>query len=340
LVLLLFWVFPGLESWLKPKPPEQEVEVTWIERVPEDPEIKLPPPPMPSPAEPEMVAAAPPLPRPTPPSLSPPPPPAPTPEPKKKEKIPELTILPKPPPPKLVPPPPKPPEPEPPPEPEKPKPDLRAQQMKKVEVDDEEHVVDKPPPEAAYLSDKNRRVQEETRDTKTNLDKLSKGKADASEKSDDKESEDIGGEDEKVRQLEKAEASSFEKKRLDPTVHSGKDQIAKGLQSGAKGEAATGEQGKEGDAGKPGALSMRDVEGKGAPASRVRRASRASAVPSSTSRCRTTSASSARTRCARRSRSRSARSRTGRAAGRRSSSACTRPSRTSPPRSSRETRRR
>jgi hypothetical protein len=259
---------PDFEPGSGPRPPKQEVEVTWIEKVPESPDIKLPP--AIAAAEPEMVASAPPLPRPTPPSVSPPPPPPPTPEPPKKkppEKIPELTIIPKPPPPKLVPPPPKPPEPEPPPEPDKPKPDLRAQQMKKVEVDDDEHVTDKPPPEAAYLSDKNRRVEQETRDTKTNLDKLSKGKTDASEKSEDKESEDIGGEDEKVRQLEKAEASSFEKKRLDPSVHSGKDQVAKGLQSGAKGEAATGEQGHQGDAGKPGALSMRDVSGRGAPGS-------------------------------------------------------------------------
>jgi len=91
----------------------------------------------------------------------------------------------------------------------------------KVEVDDDQNVIEEPPPEAAYLSDKNRRVKEETRDTRTNLDKLSKGKASESEKSDDKDSEDVGGEDEKIRQLEKAQASSLERKLLNPTVHDG-----------------------------------------------------------------------------------------------------------------------
>src|SRR5262249_42197060 len=136
---------------------------------------------------------------------------------------------------------------------------------KSVELDDDEHVVNEPPPEAAYLSDKNRRVQEQTRDTRTNLEKLEKGKASPSEKSDDQASEDVGGAEQKVHQLEKSAASSLEKKNLPPTEHNGKKDEAKGVLSGTKGEAGKGEAGNRGDGGKPGALAMRNVEGRGAP---------------------------------------------------------------------------
>jgi TonB family protein len=253
-----------LDKWFPRKEAEKEVEVVWIER-PVDPgtspEIRLPPPP----AEPTAPPLA--VPKIQQPLAAAPPPPPEAKKDKKKEppKIPELALLPKPPPPP-TPPPPQPPE-EKPPEPPKPKPEIQNPQMKKVEVDDEKNVVDEPPPEAAYLSDKNRRVLEETRDTRTNLDRISKGEASASEKSDDSESEEVGGEEEKIRQLEKAEASSLEKKRLDPTTHSGKDQEAKGVLSGTRGQTATGEDGKNGESGQPGALSMRNVEGRSAPGS-------------------------------------------------------------------------
>ena len=46
-----------------------------------------------------------------------------------------------------------------------------------VEVKDDKNVKDKAPDDAKALSDKNRDVAEETRATKTNLDKESEGKA-------------------------------------------------------------------------------------------------------------------------------------------------------------------
>jgi TonB family protein len=276
LAVVVHVAFTGLYLWIHSLMPEptidRPVEVVWIERQPEIPDLKLPEalPPPPDPiamAQPEPPPA-PPLPRATPrvPELTPPPPPKPEPpKPKEQPKPPELALV--------KPPPPPPPKPPPPPPEEKPpeKQEQKAEQpppmpqMKKVEVDDEKNVVDEPPPEASYLSDKNRRVEEQTRDTRTNLDKLSKGKASESEKSEDTESEDIGGEEERIRQLEEAQASSLERKNLPPTVHNGKAQEAKDLLSGTKGQAATGEAGKEGQGGKPGALAMRNLEGRGAP---------------------------------------------------------------------------
>src|SRR5262249_40443141 len=47
--------------------------------------------------------------------------------------------------------------------------------------------------------------------------------------------------------------------------HNGKKDEAKGVLSGSKGEAGKGEGGNRGDGGKPGALSMRNIEGRGAP---------------------------------------------------------------------------
>ncbi len=255
---------------------EREVEVTWIERPTTDPNITLPPappeaPPMTPVPPPPMMAQAPPPPIPPPPapqSLPVPPPqqqqPKP-PEPKKpdikkpEQKPAELALIPKPVDPKK-------PEEAPPPEPPKqPQAQLKVERIKKVEVDDDKNVVNEPPPEAAYLSDKNRRVKEETRDTRTNLDKMSKGDANASDKSEDRESEEVGGEEEQIRQLEKAQATNLEKKRLEETRDTGKHDEAKGVLSGDKATGAAGEGGKGGENGQPGALAMRNVEGRGAP---------------------------------------------------------------------------
>jgi TonB family protein len=259
----------------------QEVEVTWVEaptpsqeitlpeslpQEPAPPEARLlPPPPTPPPPQP-LVVPEPPQPKPPevakvkPPEPPKPEPPKPVKPPEKQAKTPELALIQQP-----KPPPPPPPAQPPPPQPPQPKAQIPKERHKMVEVDDDKHVVNEPPPEAAYLSDKNRRVEEQTRDTRTNLEQTLKGKASASEKSEDTSSEDVGGKEQKVHQLEKAEASSLDKKDLRPTEHNGKKDDAKGVLSGTKGEAGKGESGARGEGGKPGALSMRNVQGLGAP---------------------------------------------------------------------------
>src|SRR5262249_29738931 len=128
--------------------------------------------------------------------------------------------------------------------------------MVMVEVKDDKNVKDKAPDDAKQLSDKNRDVDQETRATKTNLDKESEGKSDASKENDTKLAE-VGGPDDKIRQLEETKATTD--KHLQETDHSGKDDVAKG--------AIKGEEGNNGDNGtgekEPGVLSMRGIEGRG-----------------------------------------------------------------------------
>src|SRR5207237_9562992 len=151
------------------------------------------------------------------------------------------------------PPPPQPPEAKPPPPP----PQQPPANMTMVEVQDK-HTVDKAPDDAKVLSDKNRDVAEETRATKTNLDKESEGHAEASRQSDDQQSAEIGGPDDKIRQLE--ETKSTTDKRVQETDHSGEKEIAKGV---IKGEA--GDNGDEGTGDRsPGLLAMRGIGGRGA----------------------------------------------------------------------------
>jgi TonB family protein len=129
--------------------------------------------------------------------------------------------------------------------------------MVMVEVKDDKHVVDKSPDDAKALSDKNRDVSEETRATQTNLDKESEGKEVASRESDDKTSPDIGGPDDKIRQLEEAKPTTLD--HIRETDHSGKEETARGV---IKGEA--GDNGEEGTSNKdPGVLAMRGIEGRG-----------------------------------------------------------------------------
>lgn len=159
------------------------------------------------------------------------------------------------PPPELKPPPPPPPPQAPPPAPPKP-PVQPPPNMTMVEVQDK-NVKDKAPDDAKFLSDKNRDTDEETRATKTNLDKESEGKTDASRQHDDKTSADIGGPDDKIRQLEETKPTTD--KRVKETDHSGDKEVAKG--------AIKGEQGDNGDNGtgdkQPGALAMRGIAGRG-----------------------------------------------------------------------------
>ncbi|HET7506670.1 MAG TPA: energy transducer TonB [Kofleriaceae bacterium] len=157
-------------------------------------------------------------------------------------------------PPQLAPPPPPPPEqpqkktPPPPPPPN----------MVMVEVKDDKHVVDKSPDDAKQLSDKNRDVAEESRAKQTNLEKESEGQTVASRESDDRTSAELGGPDDKIRQLEETKPTTDQ--RVRETDHSGKDEAAKG--------AIKGEGGDNGDEGTgqldPGVLAMRGIGGRGA----------------------------------------------------------------------------
>jgi TonB family protein len=166
----------------------------------------------------------------------------------------EVAIAPIPPELKQLPPPP-PPEEQPqaqkPPPPKEPPPNMTM-----VEVPDKNEV-EKAPDDATHLSDKNRDVAEETRATKTNLDKESEGKAEASRESDDTKSAEIGGPDDKIRQLEETEATTDQ--RVATTDHSGDKEVAKGVlqgEQGEQGEDGTGES-------TPGILSMRGIGGRG-----------------------------------------------------------------------------
>lgn len=152
----------------------------------------------------------------------------------------------------------------PPPEVAEKKKELQAQRMKAVEVPDENDVAEAPD-DARFLSDKNRDVAEETHARDTNLERQQEGKVAASEKSDVK-SEDIGGEEDEIAQLETSEASSLDAERERETAKIGKDKIAEGIVRGDEGQ--DGEGGEGGDdtpAKKPGLLSMRGIEGRGAP---------------------------------------------------------------------------
>jgi TonB family protein len=191
-----------------------------------------------------------------------PPPPPPTPI--EAEKLDEqpLQVALKPPPKPLQAPPPIPPPPPPPPPPPQPKPNTPPPppppNTVMVEVKDDKHVVEKAPDDAKSLSDKNRDVTEETRAKDTNLDKESEGQTVASRESDDHTSPDIGGPDERIRQLE--ETQSTTDKRVRETDHSGKDEVAKGAikgEGGDNGQGGTGEQ-------DPGVLAMRGIGGRGA----------------------------------------------------------------------------
>ncbi len=193
---------------------------------------------------------------------------------------------PKPPPPKPEPkvvqvkPPPKPPEPPKPPPPEevakptpKPKKIPKFERHKMVEVDDDKSVVEEPPPDVSYLSDKNRKPEKETYAQDRNLEKTEKGKKAPSAKSNE-EIPEAGGKEDVVAQTEDAEASKLNQKRDKvASVHRGKSDHAEGIKvgdNGQKGEEGKGgergqggEGGSGGENGTAGALSMRDAKGIG-----------------------------------------------------------------------------
>ncbi|NVB78915.1 MAG: hypothetical protein HOV81_11005 [Kofleriaceae bacterium] len=187
--------------------------------------------------------------------LTPTPPPAPIDAEKLDEKPPEIAMIK--PPPEIKPPEVKPPPPPPPDQPKPPPPKEPPPNMVMVEVKDDKNVKDKAPDDAKQLSDKNRDVAEETRADKTNLDKESEGKTEASQESDDTKSAEIGGPDDKIRQLEETKPTTDQ--RVKETDHSGDKQVAEGALKGDGGD--NGENG-EGDS-SPGVLSMRGIGGRG-----------------------------------------------------------------------------
>jgi TonB family protein len=166
-----------------------------------------------------------------------------------------LAAPPKPPqlkPPQPIPPPPPPQEQKPPP----PKPVQPPPNMVMVEVPDKKEA-DKAPDDAKHLSDKNRDVAEETHATQTNLDRESEGRAVASREHDDTTSKEIGGPDDKIRQLEETKPTTPD--RVRETDHSGKDEQAKGEIVGTGGK-----DGEEGTGPKDrGVLAIRGIEGRG-----------------------------------------------------------------------------
>ncbi len=169
----------------------------------------------------------------------------------------ELALAPPPKQPPQLPPPVLPPPPPPPEEKKQPPPQPPPPNMTMVEVKDDKNVVDKAPDDAKQLSDKNRDVAEESRAKETNLDKESEGKEVASKESDDRTSTEIGGPDEKIRQLEETKPTTDD--RVKETDHSGTEQTAEGA---IKGEG--GDKGQEGTGQKdPGVLAMRDIQGRG-----------------------------------------------------------------------------
>lgn len=190
--------------------------------------------------------------------IAPTPPPPPIDPEKLEDKALEVAIAPPPkpvPPPMLPPPPPPPP---PPPQAKQTPPPTPPPNMVMVEVKDDKNVKDKAPDDAKQLSDKNRDVAEETRATQTNLDKESEGKAVASRENDDTKSMEVGGPEDKTRQLEETQATTDE--RIKDTDHSGKELAAKGVivgEGGDKGDEGTGDK-------EPGLLSMRGIGGRGA----------------------------------------------------------------------------
>lgn len=164
------------------------------------------------------------------------------------------------------PPPPEPPPPQPQPE-DKTEPEeleLAKEQMKAVEVPDENEV-EEAPEDATFLSDKDRDVAEETHAKDTNLERASDGETPFTEES-DVQSEDIGAAEDEIAQLEATDPTTFETERVDESPHTGEDEVAVGATTGEGGEG--GEDGQEGDgndAEEPGVMAMRGVQGRGAP---------------------------------------------------------------------------
>jgi len=164
-----------------------------------------------------------------------------------------------------------PPAPEPPPE-EKKEEEAEAQKqpeqkytMKSVEVTDE-NLVEEAPEDAQFLSDKNRDVAEQTIAKDTNLERQQEGKQAYSEKSDVKDTDEVGAEEAEIAELEDSEADDLDTEDAPETDKSGEDEVAQGILRGDEGDG--GDEGEGGDgrpSKEPGVMSMRGVTARGAP---------------------------------------------------------------------------
>src|SRR5690606_36299203 len=99
----------------------------------------------------------------------------------------------------------------------------------------------------------------------TNLQKQQDGEAVASAES-DVQSDDVGGEEAEIAELEDSESTDLDETEPTPTSDSGKGELARGQVQGDEGAGGDdGQAGDGGDARTPGVLSMRCIEGRGAP---------------------------------------------------------------------------
>ncbi|MFH0902488.1 MAG: hypothetical protein V2A73_17805, partial [Pseudomonadota bacterium] len=155
-----------------------------------------------------------------------------------------------------------------PPPPPPPPPPLTAAK-KSVELDDEEHVVEDPPADAEYWSDKNRRVEQQTQAQQRNLAREAKGERVASAEGGEQNSPEIGGKNERTAELEDNAPETIARP---PTAHSsrvtaGPPLASKHTVQREDQRSPVHEAGGRPDkpAGLPGPLGMRDIEGRGAP---------------------------------------------------------------------------
>jgi TonB family protein len=102
------------------------------------------------------------------------------------------------------------------PEPQVPPPPQQPEHRKSVEVENDKD--QPPPPNANYLAEKNNSVAEETRATRTNLEKNSKGEDQSQSSPSDRQDDQVGGQKAQIRQLAD-ETSAFGKKAPAVTPH-------------------------------------------------------------------------------------------------------------------------
>ena len=124
----------------------------------------------------------------------------------------------------------------------------KKSRLKSVDVQDDEHVVNKAPADAQFLSDKNRDVAEQTRAKETNLKKRTEGgDKPATAKSDNKD-EQIGGPDDKIAGTEeitpeslmmKGDGAEADKKAPSP------DEVAKAAEPKGSEDGDDKKEGKE-----------------------------------------------------------------------------------------------
>ena len=134
--------------------------------------------------------------------------------------------------------------------------------LKAVEVPDE-NIVDEAPEDAAFVSDKHRHVEEQTRAEDTNLDRQQDGEEAHSEPS-ELELDEVGTPDDVIAHLETSEPTLGEPEQMPESSQSGEDEQAAGQVPAEAGEESEkSEDGEDGDAPnerEPGLLSMRDLE--------------------------------------------------------------------------------